>query len=308
MWSIFHRIVGLRNKRGWRSLFQPLAQHWANLKGLVQSVFKYLQGWRLHSLSGPLVQGCTVLRRNIVFFVSNGNFPCWTLSPSPPRGAWLCLLSNPIRAVQPDAHLKPFLSAGWTKLPQHLFVCVLQTPDQLQWPPLDSLVQVPLHNSLAFQRIDSPPQTGGSQGHLLEICRCLRINAETSPLDGGKQNTCLTFLFIDELFTTCANAKVNFFFLFLLCFPFLFNQWWYSGCSVWSKTLKARGSSSSSFNLSYSESRKPFSPLFCTQLRDSNFIWRYFQILFQLFWNLITPLDTTSRRDLGVRIFLSYIR
>lgn len=83
--SIFHRIVGSRNKRAWISQFQPLAQHLANFKvaeSLVPSSLKYLQGWRLHSLSGPLVQGCVVLREIVFSFVSifNGRISlveCW---------------------------------------------------------------------------------------------------------------------------------------------------------------------------------------------------------------------------------------
>jgi len=52
-------------------LSQSLAQSWANLdhiaQGCVWLAFEYLQGWRLHSLSGHLVQCLFILA--VIFFL-----------------------------------------------------------------------------------------------------------------------------------------------------------------------------------------------------------------------------------------------
>lgn len=99
------------------------------VQGLALCSFRCLQGGAAQPfwISGP---GLHWAQSKYFLFVSSANFPCWMLIPPPLRGAWLCLLCTPTRAVQPDMHPKPsFLWSGQTQLPQHLLECIPHTPE-----------------------------------------------------------------------------------------------------------------------------------------------------------------------------------
>lgn len=152
----------------------------------------------------------------------------------------------------------------------------------LPWSPPDLLVQVPLHISPAFQWINNPPRAGGSQRHRPRFSRCIRINAQMSPPDGNAEYL-LNFVFIfpwSIIYGLCKCAIS--FFLFFSFSSFLFLSISTSGgilVALFDPRLSKPGSffpAPLSDSHSELQSRKPFSPLFCTQPKDSNFIWRYF--------------------------------
>lgn len=101
-------------------------------------VFEYLQGWRLHNLSGQSVTGLGHPHTENSFLLFRGNLPSFTLCPlalllslgTTGKGLVLSSLHPPVRYLNTSvrSHLECSLLFEWSQLPHCLLMCEMLHP------------------------------------------------------------------------------------------------------------------------------------------------------------------------------------